>query len=203
MDELMLMEYLKSQGMSEQDFKDKFKEFITKHNRGSYNRGSYNRGSFEGSRNRGSDEESYNEMNGFGWEQEGMGDFSFNRGMNMRRNKGMSDEFSNDHFIPAEAKYVVSEMYHTENGRRYTGEKYDFEKAKEVCERYRGFLPSSVNPVDVYVAINAQYHDYAKLFKSWFGDRIDHKIIESAIVFWFKDEDNLGTSKLVNYFREK
>lgn len=64
-----------------------------------------------------------------------------------------------------------------------------------------GFLPSTVNPVDV--AINAQYHDYANLFKSWFGDRIDHKVIESAIVFWFKDEDNPGTTKLVNYFREK
>lgn len=45
--------------------------------------------------------------------------------------------------------------------------------------------------------------DYANLFKSWFGDRIDHKVIESAIVFWFKDEDNPGTAKLVNYFREK
>lgn len=65
------------------------------------------------------------------------------------------------------------------------------------------FLPSTVTPVDVYVAINAQYHDYANLFKSWFGDRIDHKVIESAIVFWFKDEDNPGTAKLVNYFREK
>lgn len=58
-------------------------------------------------------------------------------------------------------------------------------------------------PVDVYVAINAQYHDYSNLFKSWFGDRIDHKVIESAIVFWFKDEDNPGTTKLVKYFREK
>ena len=121
----------------------------------------------------------------------------------MRMERGMSDDFSSEHFIPSEAEYIVSEMYHTENGRRYTGEKYDFEKAKEVCERYRGFLPSTANPVDVYVAINAQYHDYANLFKSWFGDRIDHKVIESAIVFWFKDEDNPGTTKLVNYFREK
>lgn len=199
MDELMLMEYLKSKGMDEQGFMDKFKEFMTKHNRGSYNRGSsssYNRGS-----NRGS---SYDRMGEPEWEMDNMDDFSsnFNRG-SMRRNRGMSGEFSSEHFIPSEAEYIVSEMYHTENGRRYTGEKYDFEKAKEVCERYRGFLPSTVNPVDVYVAINAQYHDYANLFKSWFGDRIDHKVIESAIVFWFKDEDNPGTTKLVNYFREK
>lgn len=198
MDELMLMEYLKSKGMDEQGFMDKFREFMTNHNRGSYNRGS-SRTSF----NRGHYPE---ELDAFeGWDRHITGrknNMSFNRG-GMRMSKGISDEFSGEHFIPSEAEYIVSEMYHTENGRRYTGEKYDFEKAKEVCERYRGFLPSTVNPVDVYVAINAQYHDYANLFKSWFGDRIDHKVIESAIVFWFKDEDNPGTTKLVNYFREK
>lgn len=198
MDELMLMEYLKSKGMDEQGFMDKFKEFMTNHNRDSYrgsSRTSFNRGhhpegleSFEGW------DRHISERNGIMPE--------YNRG-SIRMNRGMSDEFSGEHFIPSEAEYIVSEMYHTENGRRYTGEKYDFEKAKEVCERYRGFLPSTVNPVDVYVAINAQYHDYANLFKSWFGDRIDHKVIESAIVFWFKDEDNPGTTKLVNYFREK
>lgn len=34
---------------------------------------------------------------------------------------------------------------------------------------------------DVYVAINAQYHDYAKLFEEWFGGNIDNKVFESAI----------------------
>lgn len=198
MDELMLMEYLKSKGMDEQGFMDKFKEFMTNHNRGSY------RGSSRTSFNRGHYPEGLEPFEG--WDRHITGRKGmmpeYNRG-GMRMNRGMSDEFSGEHFIPSEAEYIVSEMYHTENGRRYTGEKYDFEKAKEVCERYRGFLPSTVNPVDVYVAINAQYHDYANLFKSWFGDRIDHKVIESAIVFWFKDEDNPGTAKLVNYFREK
>lgn len=42
---------------------------------------------------------------------------------------------------------------------------------------------------DVYVAINAQYHDYAKLFEEWFGGNIDNKVFESAITFWFKDVD--------------
>lgn len=198
MDELMLMEYLKNRGMDEQDFMDKFKDFMVKHNRGSYNRG------FSGSYNRSSYNKGF-EDSGFGWEYD-MDDSmsSFKRGRNtMKRDRGMSNEYSKDHFIPAEAQYIVSEMYHTENGRKYTGEKYDIDKAREVCERYRGFIPSTVNPVDIYVAINAQYHDYANLFKSWFGEKIDHKVIESAIVFWFKDEDNLGTAKLVSYFREK
>lgn len=198
MDELMLMEYLKSRGMDEHGFMDKFKEFMTNHNKGSH------RGSLRTSFNKGHYPEGLEAYEGWDRHITGKKGYmpEYNRG-GIRMERGMSDDFSGEHFIPSEAEYIVSEMYHTENGRRYTGEKYDFEKAKEVCERYRGFLPSTVNPVDVYVAINAQYHDYANLFKSWFGDRIDHKVIESAIVFWFKDEDNPGTTKLVNYFREK
>ena len=48
--------------------------------------------------------------------------------------------------------------------------------------------------------INAQYHDYCELFKAWFGDNIDNKIIESAINFWFKDDDYKGGSKVWKYF---
>ena len=36
MDELMLMEYLKSKGMSEQEFMDKFKEFMLGHTRNNH-----------------------------------------------------------------------------------------------------------------------------------------------------------------------
>ena len=52
----------------------------------------------------------------------------------------------------------------------YVGEKFDMTKAKEVCARYRGIIPQTVTHADVYVAINAQYHDYCELFKSWFSD---------------------------------
>lgn len=82
-----------------------------------------------------------------------------------------------------------------------TGEKFDMHKAKEICERYRGILPSSVTPADVYVAINSQYHDYAELFKNWFGNDIEQKVVESAIVFWFKDADAKSENKLMEYFR--
>lgn len=50
-----------------------------------------------------------------------------------------------------------------------------------------------------YVAINAQYHDYAKLFEEWFGGNIDNKVFESAIIFWFKDVDFDG-DKVWEYF---
>lgn len=52
---------------------------------------------------------------------------------------------------------------------------------------------------DVYVAINAQYHDCAKLFEEWFGGNIDNKVFESAITFWFKDVDFDG-DKVWEYF---
>ena len=65
-------------------------------------------------------------------------------------------------------------------------------EAKEV-------LPNDVELCDVYVTINAQYHDYAKLFEEWFGGNIDNKVFESAITFWFKDVDFDG-DKVWEYF---
>lgn len=48
----------------------------------------------------------------------------------------------------------------------------------------------------------SQYHDYVELFKSWFGDNVDQKIIESAIIFWFKDVDCKAENKVVEYLGE-
>lgn len=77
--------------------------------------------------------------------------------------------------------------------------RYDMNKAHEICERYKEVLPNDVEPCDVYVAINAQYHDYAKLFEEWFSGNIDNKVFESAITFWFKDVDFDG-DKVWEYF---
>lgn len=98
-----------------------------------------------------------------------------------------------------EAKEVVEQMYHVKDNKKYIGEKYDMNKAHEICERYKEVLPNDVEPCDVYVAINAQYHDYAKLFEEWFGSNIDNKVFESAITFWFKDVDFDG-DKVWEYF---
>lgn len=51
----------------------------------------------------------------------------------------------------------------------------------------------------IWDAIDAQYHDYAKLFEEWFGSNIDNKVFESAITFWFKDIDFDG-DKVWEYF---
>ena len=53
---------------------------------------------------------------------------------------------------------------------------------------------------DIYLAINAHYRDYITLFKTWFNDDIEHKIIESAMVYWFMDDDYVLGNKIVNYF---
>ena len=119
--------------------------------------------------------------------------------MKMAREKKNS---GNEHFNESYAKYLVSNMYHYEGGRKYVGEKFSMAKAKEVCERYRGVIPQSFTHADVYVAINEHYHNCSELFKSWFGEDIDQKVIEAAILYWFKDDDCKSNSKLWNHFEE-
>lgn len=112
------------------------------------------------------------------------------------------DNKSTEHFNEAYSKYVVSKMWHTNlEGKRCSGEVYDMYKAKEVRERYRGVIPTSITDADVYVAINSHYHNYHCLFKKWFGDNIDFQIIEAAMVYWFKDDDS-SPSKLWNSLSE-
>lgn len=102
-------------------------------------------------------------------------------------------------FDEYEAKEIVSEMYHYDGDHRHTGEHFDMRKAKEVFEKYKDHFVIKAAPCDVYVAINAFYHDFCKVLKSWFGSNIDEKVILLAITFWFKDDDYQG-NKLMNYF---
>lgn len=76
---------------------------------------------------------------------------------------------------------------------------YPSEKMTNSIDEQIAFLQSQKQAIDVYVAINAQYHDYAKLFEEWFGGNIDNKVFESAITFWFKDVDFDG-DKVWEYF---
>lgn len=55
---------------------------------------------------------------------------------------------------------------------------------------------------DIYVAINSQYHDYSALFKSWFKDGVDQKVIESAMTYWFADDDYKIGNKVANCFKK-
>lgn len=113
------------------------------------------------------------------------------------------EEGKGRHFSPTYARHEVSDMHHTEGGNKHKGEKYPIERAEEVFKRYKSLLPEDTTIADVYVAINHQYHKYAQLFKAWFGDNIDTKIFESAIVFWFKDDEFPGNEKLWKFFQMK
>lgn len=69
-------------------------------------------------------------------------------------------------------------------------------------DEFKDKLEDEVEVADVYVAINAQYHDYCELFEKWFGKgNFDDMIFESAISFWFDDVD-FGEDKLWKYFNE-
>ena len=93
-------------------------------------------------------------------------------------------EYGDEHFNKQEAKQTVDEMYHVKDGKKYIGEKYDMQKAHEVCNKFKDKLEEDIEVADVYVAINAQYHDYCKLFEKWFGKgNFDDMIFESAIDF--------------------
>lgn len=111
-------------------------------------------------------------------------------------------EYGDEHFNKQEAKQTVDEMYHVKDGKKYIGEKYDMQKAHEVCNKFKDKLEEDIEVADVYVAINAQYHDYCKLFEKWFGKgNFDDMIFESAIDFWFDDVD-FGEDKPWKYFNE-
>ncbi len=79
------------------------------------------------------------------------------------------------------------------------------EDAKAIYDKHVRNINREITYWDVYVAVNAQYHDYVRLYQDWFPnlteEQLDEKVIYSAINFWFKDED-AGTGKVWNYFKE-
>lgn len=90
-------------------------------------------------------------------------------------------------------------LYPSEKMTNSIDEQIAFLQSQKQAINEAEVLPNDVEPCDVYVAINAQYHDYAKLFEEWFGGNIDNKVFESAITFWFKDVDFDG-DKVWEYF---
>lgn len=199
MDEIMLKEYMdnKSKGMDDYTFMEKMKHILNnQYNRGiSYSSSkdmdwNYNRG-MSGYMNRHSDSKLMSILDELTYEDKQklahlLGNESIHR--------------SNYDYDESNAKHIVNSMYHYSNDKKYTGEKFDMNKAKEVYEKYHSSFTSPASVEDVYLAINAQYHDYCDLYKKWFGVNIDSKIIESAVTFWFKDVDYHGINKVQDYF---
>lgn len=110
-----------------------------------------------------------------------------------------NQRFQDRQLIDREAYDTVEEMYHVKGDKKYVGEKFDMDKAHKVYEKLRDADGYTIG--DIYVAINAQYHDYCELFEKWFGSNFDEKIIASAVDFWFEDDDFDG-NKVWKYFNE-
>lgn len=203
MDEIVMKEYLRNRGMSDHDFMIRLKEVLGSdrydNKVGHYDNGMYERYNNTYNINRHSDSQLMDMIEGLSYEDKKRL-ISMIESDGVNRNMYRSMSRNNSYMDESQAKHIVSQMYHSSNGRKYVGEKYDLHKAKEVKDRYNGAIPSHYSVEDIYIAINAQYHDYCELFKNWFGDNIDNKIIESAIVFWFKDVDYKHGNKVHKYF---
>lgn len=119
--------------------------------------------------------------------------------------KDIHEELRGKHFDEVYATYQVDNMYHTDNkGNKITSPMFTPIDVRKLYDKKFKSINSNITFWDVYVALNAQYHDNIELYKEWFGEdnieNIKDKIIESAIVNWFKDED-AGIEKVWNYFR--
>lgn len=111
--------------------------------------------------------------------------------------------FRNIHKIVYDCKYSeelalldVSKMWH--NSRKYgkvEGEYFSIDCVSQYLDKY------GVNNIckwDAYVAFNANYHDKAELYCSWFPEteKCDDMIVKDAIAFYFNDDDKVVDNKV-------
>jgi hypothetical protein len=179
MSDYMLLEYLRNKGMRGDEHKliHDFKRYMKAKGMGGYRRHK----DFEYD-----DDQMYTD-----WEMPEYDMYHKARYAKESMQEGAFDEF--------EAKEIVSKMYHYDMNRRHTGEHFDMKKATEVYDKFKEHFVVKATPADVYIAINAFYHDFCALLKTWFSTTVDEKIIMLAITFWFKDDDYQG-NKLMDYF---
>lgn len=119
--------------------------------------------------------------------------------------KDFHERLAGKHFNEPYAIYQVSQMYHTNNkGVKIDTPLFSIENAKKIYDRRIRPLNKDVTMWDVYVALNAQYHDNIDLYEKWFSNandsEIEEKIIEATIANWFEDED-ASSDKVWEYFR--
>lgn len=99
---------------------------------------------------------------------------------------------------------IVVDIFNFNKGNKITSPMFTPIDVRKLYDKKFKSINSNITFWDVYVALNAQYHDNIELYKEWFGEdnieNIKDKIIESAIVNWFEDED-AGIEKVWNYFR--
>lgn len=108
------------------------------------------------------------------------------------------------HFDKEYAEWQVDHMYHIgDDGREYKGERWSLKDTSGVMQKYRGRIPGEYNEYDVYVALNAQWHDTICTAKRHFStiEEAEAYVIDEAVAVWFNDQDWPSHDKVWRYFR--
>ena len=119
--------------------------------------------------------------------------------------KDFHEDVFGEHFNEPYAEWQVSQMYHTDSkGKKCTEPMFSMTEAKAIYDKKLKGHHKDITPCDVYVALNAQYHDNINLYERWFpdadGDAMEAIIIESTLNDWIEDED-ASDEKVWRYFR--
>lgn len=101
------------------------------------------------------------------------------------------------HFDKGTALELVETMYHTDkNGNVHEGEYFTMEQAKIVRDKHL----QDANVCDVYVALNATYHDWHCFFVEYMPNVTDDHYVKAMKRFYYEDEDYPCKEKVWNYF---
>lgn len=101
------------------------------------------------------------------------------------------------HFDEVTARTIVSEMMHTDaQGAEFIGEHYTADFVSDLQSKHM----QEAALWDIYVALNATWHDFAVLFSKWFTTPTDQHFVEATKAFWFDDEDYGSDTKVWDYF---
>lgn len=104
------------------------------------------------------------------------------------------------HYNQKFAEWQVNKMFHIgTDGKEYKGAHWTKSQVDEVIAAHRNEIPKSYTDWDVYVALNASYHDLCKTKKKRYPDTYENEIILDAISFWFNDDD-MKEDKVWDYF---
>ena len=90
--------------------------------------------------------------------------------------RDLHEVFCGPHYNEPFARKDVASMHH--------------KNIEQVTSAAKGLsVPSTATLWDVYVALNANWHDKEVKFAEWFGQDLEKRIVEDAISFYFNDAD--------------
>lgn len=102
--------------------------------------------------------------------------------------RDLHEVFCGTHYTECFAREDVAGMHHKNSkGEVIRGEHWNMD---QVTSAAKGLpVPSTATPWDVYVALNANWHDKEVKFTEWFGNDAEKRIVEDAVSFYFNDAD--------------